>query len=116
MNRKLREAIYDKYEGRCAYCGNSIEYKNMQVDHVWPIRLGGDNSFDNLNPACRRCNHYKRASTVDSFRQLLLTLHNRIQNDYVTKVGIDYGIISIKPFDGLFYFEKCNDVLNVNQR
>lgn len=25
---------------------------------------------------------------------------------YIVKVAVDYGIIELKPFDGVFYFEK----------
>lgn len=37
MNKELREQIYHKYDGRCAYCGREIEYKDMQVDHLEPL-------------------------------------------------------------------------------
>jgi len=33
------------------------------------------------------------------------TLHERLQSQYTIKVAINYGIIEIKPFDGIFYFE-----------
>lgn len=36
MNKKQRLEIYDKYNGHCGYCGRSIEYKDMQVDHMIP--------------------------------------------------------------------------------
>ena len=43
--RKLSKAeriqIYDKCNRRCAYCGCDLEYKDMQVDHVKPLRCGG---------------------------------------------------------------------------
>lgn len=120
-----REQVYNKYNGHCAYCGNPIELKSMQVDHIFPkakkhwlesevmrkeagVDFTDINDIRNLNPACRRCNHYKRAMTIREFRRLLLTLHERIQKQYIDKVGIDYGIITIKPFDGVFYFEKRN--------
>jgi hypothetical protein len=80
----------------------------MQVDHIAPQRLGGSDEFDNLNPSCRSCNHYKRANSLEGFRRLLLTLHERIMKNYINRVGLDYGIIEIKPFDGEFYFEKTN--------
>lgn len=109
-----REKIYLKYKGRCSYCGRKIKYKAMQVDHLYPQRLSGlavtkginVNSFENKMPACKRCNHYKRGNNLESFRKLMITLHERIQNIYINKVGIDYGIITIEPFDGKFYFEK----------
>ena len=35
----------------------------------------------------------------------MMTLHERIENDYISKVAKDYGIITIRPFSGKFYFE-----------
>ena len=90
----------------------------MQVDHMTSIyareaynyipKISRSiiNSFENLMPSCRRCNHYKRAETLEGFRRLMKTLHKRIQGQYITKVGIDYGIVKVKPFDGIFYFEE----------
>lgn len=113
--KAVRERTYQKFGGRCAYCGNNIEYKNMQVDHYLPQckekyyrkRCKKDvHAEENLMPACRRCNHYKRARTVKQFRELLKTLHERVAAIYILKVAVDYGIAVIKPFDGKFYFER----------
>jgi len=108
MNKKVREVVYNKYDGHCAYCGKSIEYKDMQVDHIRPKRMRGTDDITNLNPSCRRCNHYKRALKLEDFRKVWLgELHTRLLNTYNVKVALDYGIISeIVPFDRVFYFEK----------
>jgi 5-methylcytosine-specific restriction endonuclease McrA len=107
-NTIKRLTILGKYGSKCAYCGNEITLKTMQVDHIWPQRAGykPDHSFENLNPSCRRCNHYKRAETLQHFRHMMITLHERIRKNYICKVAEDYGIMIIKPFDGRFYFEK----------
>lgn len=120
ITKAVRERVYQKYQGRCAYCGNAINYKNMQVDHYLPKckekfylkRCKKDvHGEDNLMPACRRCNHYKRARTLKQFRELLKTLHERVAAIYILKVAVDYGIANIKPFDGKFYFEKVQEAL-----
>ena len=36
-----KKAIYNKYNGHCAYCGREIAYKDMQVDHIRPKHQGG---------------------------------------------------------------------------
>lgn len=114
-SKSVREKIYNKFEGRCAYCGKAMEYKQMQVDHYYPQckarfylkRFGIDvHSEDNLMPACRRCNHYKRAATPKQFKTLMKTLHERLEAIYILKVAVDFGMATIQPFDGLFYFEK----------
>lgn len=64
------------------------------------------NHIDNLNPSCARCNHYKRSMLLESFRNLLKSIHKRIQKQYINKVAEDYGVIKYEPWDGVFYFEK----------
>lgn len=56
INKKVRELVYAKFEGKCGYCGNHMEYKDMQVDHIQPQRSMGTDGIDNLMPACRLCN------------------------------------------------------------
>lgn len=95
-----------------------MEYKSMQVDHYLPQcrerfyskRFKKDvHAETNLMPACRRCNHYKRARTPKQFRELMASLHERIESIYIMKVAIDFGIAEIKPFDGKFYFERLQE-------
>ncbi|MDD4541948.1 MAG: HNH endonuclease signature motif containing protein [Eubacteriales bacterium] len=113
MKKDLRIQTYNKYDGRCAYCGKKIEYKEMQVDHIVPLVSCSvpeiANNITNLNPSCRRCNHYKRSSSLEVFRHMLMTLHERVQDIYICKVAVDYGIIKMEPWDGKFYFERCED-------
>lgn len=112
MDKQIRLKVYDKCGGRCAYCGKVIELKDMQVDHIIPQHLLNNierwdiDNIKNLNPTCRRCNHYKRAHPLELFRRMIKTIHQRVLDIYICKVAEDYGIIEIKPWEGLFYFEK----------
>lgn len=103
-----REHVHSKYGGRCAYCGQEITLKQMQVDHYYPKRMPNIdvNHIDNLMPACKLCNHYKRAQMPEVWRVTMMTLHKRIENIYINKVGVNFGMVTIKPWDGKFYFEK----------
>jgi hypothetical protein len=100
-----RQKIYEKYTGRCAYCGNPIYFKDMQVDHIVPKRKYGTDDFENLNPSCRRCNHYKRTFDLEFYRHLIKELHGKLNDNYLHKVALDYGMIKIEEWDGEFYFE-----------
>ena len=114
-SKSLRDRIHNKFNGHCAYCGKAIAYTEMQVDHYYPqcksrfylrrfkIDVGAEG---NLMPTCRGCNHYKRARTPTQFRQLMKSLHERLEAIYILKVAVNFGMASIKPFDGLFYFER----------
>ena len=107
---KQRQSVYEKYGGHCAYCGEHIEYKDMQVDHVNAKRNGGIDSIENYNPSCRLCNHYKRASSLETFRnELLAHVVDRLMNVYIFRVALKYGMIEIKEWDRKFYFEKINN-------
>ena len=119
LSKKQREEVYKKLSGHCGYCGKEITFKQMQVDHMKPQCLRTNNivlfegqvidttdHIENLMPACRRCNHYKRSNDVEGFRALLKDLHERLVKIYIVNVGVDFGMMDIKPFDGTFYFEK----------
>lgn len=107
MDKKIRLKVYDKFGGRCAYCGQEIEYKDMQVDHIEPKNLGGSDDIDNLFPTCRLCNHYKRGDRLETFRNWKLGgLVDRLRNIYIFKVAEKYGMIEVKGWDKMFYFEK----------
>jgi hypothetical protein len=34
-------------------------------------------------------------------------LHERLEGIYILKVAVDFGMATIKPFDGTFYFERA---------
>lgn len=121
ISKNKRLEVYNKYGKKCAYCGNDIEYKNFQIDHYIPQRYyykhdGDKNDIENLKPSCKRCNHYKRDYLPNEWRNLMKTLHERIEKQYINKVAIDYGIIVLKPFDGLFYFEKYDKMSELDKK
>jgi len=106
-----RQKVLNKYSGHCAYCGKPITLKTMQVDHIVPQarrwKLADVHDYSNLNPACRMCNHYKRASSLETFRTFYVgELHKRLAKLYTVRVAVMYGIIEFYPWDGKFYFEK----------
>jgi hypothetical protein len=108
-----RKAVYNKYNGRCAYCGCKIDFKDMQVDHVVSKRNGGKDDITNLNPACRLCNHYKNADPLESFRNWALGgVIQRLMKIYIFRVALKYGMVEIKDWDKKFYFEKTKEYDN----
>jgi 5-methylcytosine-specific restriction endonuclease McrA len=110
----MREAVYNKYDGHCAYCGKELEHKGWQLDHLIPYqreRFGRYTEeqiecFENYMPACRRCNHYKRAHSLEVFRRYIKEIPEKLkETNYIYKVGLDYGIIEEHNWNGQFYFE-----------
>lgn len=110
ISKAKREAVYKKYDGHCAYCGREIEYKDMQVDHFLPLRAwciedAGTDDLSNLMPACRTCNHYKRANSLETFRRYIYEIPKKLRTNYIYKVGLIYGNVSDIEKPIKFYFE-----------
>ena len=101
-----RAKVHTKYNGRCAYCGKEITVKEMQVDHLVPKKAGGTDDISNLMPSCRRCNHYKRAHSLETFREYLSKMKEKLLGSYLGKIAQDYGMVTWNGWDEKFFFEK----------
>lgn len=125
MNKKLREEVYKKFGGLCAYTGKPLDEK-WQVDHVrskyncmYHKEVENMNELDNLFPAISIINHYKRAETIENFRNYMLSFHKRLSKlpkrtsvkatekriIYMNTIANLFDITIDKPFSGKFYFE-----------
>ena len=113
--KNIREQVYRKYNGHCAYCGCELEYKDMQVDHYIPVwSQNGSNELSNLMPACRMCNYYKDTFTLDKFRENLETLHERLRKPFIYRLALKYGLIEENKQKIKFYFEELEEVRDEN--
>jgi len=107
LTRAERQQVYEKCKGHCAYCGCELVYKNMQVDHVKPLRIGGEDEIHNMLPACRSCNHYKSTLDAEKFRRYLSGIYQRLMRDSIPfQVAVRFGLIKYSD-DVIFYFERC---------
>ena len=114
LKKEDRLKVYNKYNGHCAYCGKDIEYKDMQVDHLVPLAdyaFGrGEDTLENMMPACRRCNHYKRANPLEAWRKMIEEIPNKLERySYIYRLGVDYSLVEPKPHKFIFYFEQVSD-------
>lgn len=110
--KRLRQAVYDKYNGRCAYCGCKLEYKEMQVDHIKAVYVSEneDNSIENLMPACRMCNFYKSSFELEKFRERITNvLYENIKKTFNYRFLLKYGLIEEKTKLIKFYFEEVEE-------
>lgn len=102
-----RRVVYDKMGGRCAYCGQSLAYEDMQIDHIVPLRSGGSDVPENMLPTCRSCNHYKRGNSLEGWRKMLEALPNTLERDsYSYRQAVRFGLVKPTPRKIVFYFEK----------
>lgn len=141
MGKKInRELVKQKFNGLCAYTGKPLG-DDWQVDHVlskysFGCSLWGQckdideynerkkdvDLIDNLFPAIKIINHYKRSLDLEGFRDYIKTLHFRIARlpkktsvertanriKYLNTVAELFEITPDKPFSGIFYFETLN--------
>lgn len=121
--KKIRQQVYNMFDGHCAYCGCELEMKDMQVDHVESVFLTNYwntmdsdelNNIKNYMPACRACNFYKGSWKLEQFRENLTTmLYRNLAKNFNYKLLKKYELIKedIKPV--VFYFEKCGGDINI---
>ena len=66
------EEIVRRQKGRCAVCRKK---RKLEMDHVMPVKLGGDSWARNFQGLCRSCNASKSAKhPIDFSRSLGLLL------------------------------------------
>lgn len=107
LTQSDRRTIYDICGGHCAYCGCELEYENMQVDHMKPLRIGGEDELENMLPSCRSCNHYKATLDVEGFRMYLGGVAHRLMRDSIPfQIATRFGIIKHMGDNVTFYFER----------
>lgn len=126
MSKESRQKIFDKYGGRCAYCGCEL-VKGWHVDEIEPIRRNWEYvenetgiskrytdcmhperlNINNQNPACPSCNINKHSESLEDFRKSIKKYVESL-NLYSTqyKIARRYGLIKETNNDVVFYFEK----------
>ena len=78
--QKVRRRVYEKYGGRCAYCGQPIAYT---------------------------CNHYKHTLTIEQFREEIGRLTARLrERSYIYRLALRHGCIKGSRKPVRFYFER----------
>lgn len=114
MKKAVRQQVFDKYAGKCAYCGSDL-VKGWHVDHIEPIvrdwwkgtvQHPERETEENYNPACASCNMMKGSASIDEFRRIISQFINSL-NQYSTqyKFAKRYGLISETGTKVQFYFE-----------
>lgn len=116
--KNIRELVYSKYNGHCAYCGCELQYKDMQVDHIESVYWAEiqkrpiNDTLDNYMPSCRACNYYKATSTIEQFRANLQDMLMRnVRRPFDYRLAVKYGLVKedVKPIK--FYFEELENSL-----
>lgn len=118
--KKKREIIFNKYDGKCAYCGKTILFNNFHVDHIEPIFrkstkeellrynvIKGTSHIDNLNPACPSCNISKSTFTIEEWRNQIRLKIERLRKESTNfRILESFTLVKITKNDVIFHFEK----------
>lgn len=57
------QVLQEKYDYRCFYCGKQAK---LTKDHVLPVSKGGEDTIDNIVPACLSCNRRKGVKLLET--------------------------------------------------
>lgn len=63
--KRVRFEVLRRDEFTCRYCGAKAPDVALEVDHVVPVALGGDDTPGNLVTACHDCNAGKASTSLD---------------------------------------------------
>lgn len=107
FSRGARYAVFIKYNGHCAYCGEALNLSAFQIDHIQAFPV--DHSFLNLNPSCRKCNIFKSNLSIDDFRSKIQIVFHTL-NYFSGTISIlkRFGLVVFHSGPVVFYFEKAD--------
>ena len=123
MTKNERQIVFDKYGGKCAYCGCELQ-KGWHVDHIEPAfhnwsdedvkrhlkQERGLNIIENYNPACPRCNRWKGTWSIEQFRNEISLQLERLERDSAPfRMARDYGLIKTSEIEVKFNYEVCSN-------
>ena len=72
--RKLRKSRWWQQKtstNTCYYCKKRIAFKNLTMDHLVPLAMGGRSTKDNLVPSCKSCNNKKKSMMPIQWQEYL---------------------------------------------
>lgn len=56
------KAKFEEHGNKCVHCGTTE--KRLEVDHITPLKKGGTNYIENIQPLCKSCNSSKGARFI----------------------------------------------------
>lgn len=123
LNKAERERLYQRFRGRCAYCGDKLG-KRWQADHVEPVGRQGKwirgkwvqtggmdhperDCPENLTPACHLCNINKGNLPLEVWRGLLQRSTEVLHRNYSAyRHAKRFGLVVEAPPKVVFFFER----------
>ena len=80
LSARRRREVYERAGGCCEYCRRAVGVRLVpfEVDHIIPLKHGGDDIGQNLCLACEPCNRYNGANVaaIDALTDERTRLYN----------------------------------------
>lgn len=85
-----RLLIFERDDFRCIYCGKSSieDQRELNVDHIYPVSLGGQDIASNLVTACHKCNMEKHDNIVRNIGRIQAEVAKRNERDNIPATTI----------------------------
>jgi len=68
------DALFARDGFLCMYCGEQPGLQTLSRDHITPISQGGQDAWNNVVTACKRCNNSKAGRTPEQSGMALLAV------------------------------------------
>lgn len=65
VNFKHWKTLLNKWGKKCLSCKTQKPTDGFVIDHIIPLKKGGEHKLDNLQLLCHRCNSVKGSRTID---------------------------------------------------
>jgi 5-methylcytosine-specific restriction endonuclease McrA len=125
MNNKDRQILFDKFGGKCAYCGCKLK-KGWHADHANTVHRFNNrydenikgfveekgmfypenDCMENMMPSCPSCNLYKGGCDIETFRwKLGNSIPALNKRDAQYKFAKRFGLLIETGISVEFYFE-----------
>lgn len=69
--------LFNRDDNQCLYCGHVFKFSELSRDHVYPTSRGGEDKWENVVAACKRCNQRKGSDLLKDIDMELLALPYR---------------------------------------
>lgn len=81
ISNELRQAVFERDNYTCQYCGRSGDEADLVIEHIIPISKGGTDDIRNLCTACSECNSekYNRMLTISELRQIADKINSSLE-------------------------------------
>lgn len=68
------QTLFSRDDNLCLYCGRGFHRKELSRDHITPISQQGQNTWNNVATACKRCNNFKAGRTPEQSGMQLIAI------------------------------------------